>query len=180
MASPPRPPAAVPPAPPGVLHAPLPASLGDGTPTSPRLVVDILLAVPQPASWQLLFLLRSPAQGGFWQGVSGSVEGFDPHLEGAARREIREETGYEQGIEVLDLGRWVEFVSPLTGRSFRKRCLGAVLPPQAGPSTVRLSDEHVEARLVTFHEAHRLVRFPENRDELTTFEAWLSAERPRV
>jgi lipoyl(octanoyl) transferase len=158
----------------------LPASLGEGTPDSPRLVVDILLAVPLPEGWRLLFLRRRPEQGGFWQGVSGRVEAFDAHLEAAARREIREETGYAHEVEVLDLGRWVEFVSPLSGRSFRKRVLGALLPAHAGPHTIRLSDEHEEARLVTFAEAHALVRFPENRIELADFEAWLSSERPRV
>ena len=97
-----------------------------------------------------------------------------------AVREIREETGYATGVEVLDLGRWVEFVSPLTGRTFRKRCLGALLPAAAGPATVRMCEEHEEARLVTFDEARALVRFPEIRVEISTFEAWLSARRARV
>ncbi len=165
---------------PGVLWAPLPPSLGEGTPASPRLVVDVLLAVPAPGAWRLLMLLRRPEQGGFWQGVSGRVETFDAHLEAAARREIGEETGYTQGVEIFDLERWVEFVSPLSGRSFRKRCLGALLPPHAGPATVRLSDEHGEARLTSFEEALALVRFPENRDELRALEARLSTRRPRV
>ncbi len=165
---------------PDVLWAPLPPSLGEGTPASPRLVVDVLLAVPAPGAWRLLMLLRRPEQGGFWQGVSGRVETFDLHLEAAARREIGEETGYADGVEIFDLERWVEFVSPLSGRSFRKRCLGAVLPPHAGPATVRLSDEHGEARLTSFEEALALVRFPENRDELRALEARLSTRRPRV
>lgn len=180
MSLPAPPPASLPPEPPSPLLAPLPRSLGAGTREAPRLCVDVLLAVPAPASWRLLVLKRRPEQGGFWQGVSGRVEAFDAHLCAAALREIREETGYASGVEVIDLGRWVEFVSPLSGHSFRKRCLGALLPPHAGPTTVRLSEEHEEARLVTFAEAHGLVRFPENRVELATFEAWLSAQRPRV
>jgi|GEM_PF-3538931 len=165
---------------PGVLWAPLPPSLGEGTPASPRLVVDVLLAVPAPGAWRLLLLLRRPEQGGFWQGVSGRVETFDTHLEAAARREIGEETGYTEGVEIFDLDRWVEFVSPLSGRSFRKRCLGAFLPSHAGPATVRLSHEHSEARLTTFEEALALVRFPENREELRALQARLSAGPPRV
>jgi len=163
-----------------VLHAPLPPSLGDGTPASPRLVVDVLLAVPLAQGWRLLLLLRRPEQGGFWQGVSGRVESFDAHLEAAARREIGEETGYVEGVEVFDLERWVEFVSPLSGRTFKKRCLGALLPAHAGPASVRLSDEHSEARLATFEEALALVRFPENRIELLALQARLSARPPRV
>jgi 8-oxo-dGTP pyrophosphatase MutT (NUDIX family) len=161
------------------LRAPLPASLGAGTPASPRLVVDVLLGVPITSGWRLLMLRRTPQQGGFWQGVSGRVESFDAHLEAAARREIREETGYEAS-EVIDLGRWVTFISPLTGRSFKKRCLGALLPPNAGPATIVLSDEHAEARLTTLDEALSLLRFPENRIELETFRAWLSGRAPRV
>lgn len=153
-----------------LLHAPLPCSLGDGTPASPRLIVDVWLAVPAPEAWRVLLLKRTALEGGFWQGVSGSVERGDAHLAAAARREIQEETGFREGVEVLDLGRWVEFAGLRSGRAFRKRSLGAVLPPHAGPATVRLSDEHEEARLVTFDEARALVLFPVNREELTTLE----------
>lgn len=163
-----------------VLWSPLPADLGDGTPGSPRLVVDILLAVPQPAQWSLLLLKRRPDQGGFWQGVSGRVEAFDAHLEAAARREIREETGYVEGVEIHDLGRWVDFTGPTTGRAFRKRCLGALLPAHAGPGTVQMCDEHLEARLASFDEACSLVAWPGNRDEIRSFEAWLRTRPPRV
>lgn len=163
-----------------LLLAPLPADLGDGTPAAPRLVVDILLGVPQPAGWALLLLKRRPDQGGFWQGVSGRIEPFDRSLEAAARREIREETGYAEGVEVHDMGRWVDFTGPTTGRAFRKRCLCALLPAHAGPHTLRLSDEHLEARLATFDEACALVPWPGNRDEIRAFEAWLRTRPPRV
>jgi 8-oxo-dGTP pyrophosphatase MutT (NUDIX family) len=153
-----------------LLLAPLPASLGDGTAASPRWIVDVWLAVPRGPGWLALLLKRRPDQGGFWQGVSGGVEPSDPHLLGAARREIGEETGYTDGVEVFDLGRWIEFTSRASGRTFVKRSLGAVLPVSAGPAGLRLSDEHEDARLVSFDEARGLVSFPENVDELTTLE----------
>lgn len=156
---------------PALLRAPLPASLGDGTPDSPRWVVDVWLAVPGGAGWRALMLRRRPDQGGFWQGVSGGVERTDACLLAAALREIREETGYSEGVSVFDLGRWIAFTSRASGRSFVKRSLGAVLPPHAGPDTLALSDEHDQARLVTFEEARRLVSFAENLDELTTLES---------
>jgi 8-oxo-dGTP pyrophosphatase MutT (NUDIX family) len=159
-----------------LLHAPLPRSLGDGTRGAPRLVVDVWLAVPGP-DWRVLLLRRTLAEGGFWQGVSGSVERGDPHLGGAARREIREETGYHEGVEVFDLGRWVEFEGLRSGRAFKKRSLGALLPAHAGPGTVRLSDEHDEARLVTFEEARALVLFPVNREELMALEERVRGRR---
>jgi 8-oxo-dGTP pyrophosphatase MutT (NUDIX family) len=153
-----------------LLHAPLPRSLGDGTAAAPRLVVDIWLAVPEREGCRVLLLKRTEAEGGFWQGVSGSVEREDAHLAAAARREIREETGYDEGVVLFDLGRWVEFAGLRSGRAFRKRSLGALLPAHAGPASVRLSDEHDAARLVTFDEARALVMFPVNREELTALE----------
>jgi 8-oxo-dGTP pyrophosphatase MutT (NUDIX family) len=178
-----------------LLRSPLPRSLGEGTSASPRLVVDIWLAVPVlggPApggsvpdgppqdTWQVLLLLRRPEQGGFWQGVSGRVETTDACLEAAALREIQEETGYVAEVRVFDLGRWLEFTSPLSGKRFRKRSLGATLPSHAGPRTVRLSEEHSESRLVSFAQAHGLVRFASSRDELTALEARVRAPQGRA
>lgn len=157
-----------------LLHAPLPASLGDGQPDAPRLVVDVWLAVPGARGWQVLMLRRTPAEGGFWQGVSGSVETEDASLAAAALREIREETGLSSGVSVFDLGRWVTFTGLRSGRSFRKRSLGALLPSGTTPATVRLSDEHDAVRLVSFDAARALVRFPINREELTCLEGRVS------
>jgi 8-oxo-dGTP pyrophosphatase MutT (NUDIX family) len=155
-----------------VLTEPLPP-LGDGTAASPRLVVDVWLGVPAGGGWRVLLLHRSPHRTAFWQGVSGRVEAHDGTLERAARREISEETGLAGGVDILDLGRWTTFQSPRTGTWFRKRSLGAVLPAGTGPATIRLSDEHDEARLATFEEARALVRFPLNTIELDALEAAL-------
>ena len=153
-----------------LIRAPLPAFLGDGGPEAPRLVVDVWLAVPGPAAWSVLLLRRTPAEGGFWQGVSGGVEAHDASLWAAALREIREETGLAGGVEVFDLGRGVTFQGLRSGRTFKKRSLGARLPPGTTPAAVRLSEEHDDARVVTFDEARALVRFPINREELTVLE----------
>jgi 8-oxo-dGTP pyrophosphatase MutT (NUDIX family) len=154
----------------GLLRQRLP-DLGEGSPASPRLVVDLWLAVPGPAGWRVLLLRRTPERDAFWQGVSGRVEPGDAHLEAAARREIAEETGFSDEVRILDLGRWIDFVGPRSGLSFRKRSLGAVLPPGADPATTRLSHEHDEVRLVTFDEARAMVRFPVNVEELDRLEA---------
>jgi 8-oxo-dGTP pyrophosphatase MutT (NUDIX family) len=152
-----------------------PDALGDATPAAPRLIVDVWLAVPGPSGWRVLMLHRSPHHGPFWQGVSGGVEADDGSLLAAARRELGEELGLDDpAIPIVDLGLGYVFTSPLSGRTYRKRSLGALLPPGTSPGTVRLSDEHDEARLVTFAEALALVAFPENRDELRALEARLA------
>lgn len=146
------------------------ASIGDGTPEAPHLTVETWMAVPTRGGLKVLLLLRSEDHGGFWQGVSGRVEQDDGTLRQAAEREIHEETGFQGGFELCDLGQWHEFLGPMSGLAFRKRSLGTLLPSGTTAESVALSDEHVQARLVTFDEARSLVRFDENVGELTALE----------
>jgi 8-oxo-dGTP pyrophosphatase MutT (NUDIX family) len=151
-----------------------PGHLGKGSGGDPRLVVEAWLAVRTEQGWRCLLLRRTPQGGGFWQGVSGRVEAHDASLRAAALREIREELGVSAGIEILDLGQWIDFRG-ISGMRFRKRSLGAILPPGTTPETVRLSDEHDAAVLVRFDEARARLRFPENADEVRALEAALAA-----
>lgn len=122
----------------------------------------------------MLLLRRAPGHGGFWQGVSGRVEADDASLAAAALREIREETGVAAGVSVFDLGRWIDFRG-FTGTVYRKRSLGAVLPPQTTPATIALSEEHDHAGLFTFDEARAQIRWPENAEELVALERAVAA-----
>ena len=162
---------------PSLLDQPLEdAEIGAGTPGSPRLIVEVWLAVPSAEGRRVLMLKRSKRRGGFWQGVSGRVELTDRTLREAAQREISEELGLRSGVELQDLGHWYDFVSPFSGTSFRKRSMAALLPAEATPEGITLSEEHVEARLVTFPEARRLVRCEENVEELTGLEDVLGSD----
>jgi 8-oxo-dGTP pyrophosphatase MutT (NUDIX family) len=158
------------------LDAP-PGPVGRGTSEDPRLVVEAWLAVPAAEGWRTLLLRRAPAHGGFWQGVSGRVETFDASIRAAALREIREETGIEGGVDVVDLGRWLEFRGFLSGTYFKKRSLGAVLAAPFAAAAVRLSEEHDAVDLLTFAEARSRIRFPENAEEIATLERRLPSRR---
>lgn len=133
-------------------------------------MIEAWLAVPAPTGWMSLMLRRTPASGGFWQGVSGRVEAFDASLRAAALREIREETGIAAGVEIMDLGRWADFRG-FTGTHYRKRVLGAVLPASTTEVTIALSDEHDAVRLLSFADARALTRWPGNAAELAALEA---------
>ena len=147
--------------------------IGAGTPEDPRLVIEAWMAVATPAGWRVLMLRRSPDHGGFWQGVSGRVEARDASLKAAALREIREETGIAAGVTVFDLGRFIDFRG-LTGTHYRKRSLGAVVPPDTVAGALVLCDEHDAAEVVTFDEARARVRWPQNVEELRALEAALA------
>lgn len=154
-----------------------PGPLGRGTPGEPRLVIEAWLAVPFEFEWRCLLLRRTPASGGYWQGVSGRVEAFDASFRAAALREIREETGIAQGVEIVDLGRTRDFRGLLSGTHFRSCGLGALLPEGTTAARVRLSDEHDAVELLTFSEARSRMRFPENARELDAWEAMLPVRR---
>ena len=88
--------------PPTVFENHIPAKWAE---RAPRLVVDVWLAVPTNEGLRALMLLRAPHHGGFWQGVSGRVEASDGSLAAAALRELHEEIGIEDDVELLDLGQ---------------------------------------------------------------------------
>ena len=67
-----------------------------------KLPVSVLVVV-HTAALEVLLLERA-AHPGYWQSVTGSLERLDEPLEGAAARELKEETGME--IAHGKLVRW--------------------------------------------------------------------------
>ncbi len=56
--------------------------------------VAVYCARKRENDWEYLLLRRIPSGGGYWQGITGGVEGDEEPL-AAARRELTEETGFE-------------------------------------------------------------------------------------
>ena len=69
---------------------------------TPKLPVSVLVLV-HTARLEVLLLERATRHG-FWQSVTGSLDASEEPLEAAARRELREETGFE--APAGSLARW--------------------------------------------------------------------------
>jgi dihydroneopterin triphosphate diphosphatase len=66
--------------------------------------VQVVVFAETDAGRQYLLLRRVQSHGGFWQSVTGSLEGDESHLQAAAR-EVYEETGYHpRADELIELG----------------------------------------------------------------------------
>jgi lipoyl(octanoyl) transferase len=118
--------------------------------------------VPVAADGRILLLRRSEARGGFWQQVTGRVEGGESPAQ-AARRELREETGAD--VPVVDLGYRHAFALDPSLRGgaaaegitlVEEHAFAARLPPGFA---ARLSDEHAEQALLPPEEAVSRLRF---------------------
>lgn len=125
---------------------------------------------------EYLMLRRTPAGGGFWQGVSGGVED-DEDLLTTACREVREETGFT--AEIHSIG--YSYTIP----SFHDRKLGSLLAGSTIPVNVFVAQVDSDAEPVIDPQEHdlylwcpifqadRLLYWPSDREALRQVEAWL-------
>jgi len=109
-----------------------------------------------------LLLRRIAARGGWWQPVTGRVEATDADAVAAALREVREETGIEDALSVLELGFDQSFTG-LDGRRYTERSFAVEVPDDA---EARASPEHDTLRWMDLDEALARLHFPANRAAL--------------
>ncbi|MEK6299521.1 MAG: dihydroneopterin triphosphate diphosphatase [Acidobacteriota bacterium] len=80
-----------------------PAKGGDTIPHKQPRSVQVVIFAETKRGREFLLLRRLESHGGFWQPVTGSLEGAETHVD-AAVREVREETGINADFEhVIDL-----------------------------------------------------------------------------
>lgn len=76
------------------------AKSGDTIPHKQPRSVQVVIFAETKRGREFLLLRRLESHGGFWQSVTGSLEGAETHIE-AAVREVREETGINAALEHL-------------------------------------------------------------------------------
>ena len=86
---------------------------------------------------EILLLRTNQERGGFWQNITGSVEGEESFLE-AAKREVEEEIGITSG-EMVELDHSFIFTDRFK-REVIERPLLLIL--ESKPKTIQLSEEH--------------------------------------
>jgi len=106
-----------------------------------------------------LILKRTPEKGGFWQPITGCLEEGESRIE-ALRREIREETGIESPIRIVEHVHHYEFSDPHLVKQF---VFGVEVSPN---EKIVIGKEHCEFKWCSFQEALRLMKWKENKEAL--------------
>jgi 8-oxo-dGTP pyrophosphatase MutT (NUDIX family) len=109
---------------------------------------------------QILVLRRPPNRGQIWVPVSGKVDVADADFLSALRRELREETGFEEFRRVFPLDWTVEFPGGPNGEMWRLHAYGVELDRTDPPT---LSREHEAFEWVTPEEAGTRLHYLDNR-----------------
>jgi lipoyl(octanoyl) transferase len=144
-----------------------------------RLPYQVLIYIRRrrtPDSAEYLLLRRTAARGGFWQGVTGGVEEHES-LAQAARREVVEETGYQQFTSFLPLNfryrfpldreRWGHLYAPEV-ETIIEECFGAEVGLDQGEPVLDPS-EHDQHLWLGAQQALALLTWPENREAFRRF-----------
>ena len=109
---------------------------------------------------EYLLLKRLPERNGFWQPVTGGVEEGETLTE-ALRREIREETGIENLVRVIEDIYYFEFSDPNLNKEY-------VFGVEVASTEVVVLDgeEHSEYRWCGIKDALQLLSWKENKEAL--------------
>jgi len=124
-------------------------------------------------SYEYLLLKRIPAKGGFWQPVSGGLEGQEK-LSDAVTREVKEETG------ITKIKRIIEGVYEFNleeALDLKEYVFGAEIDPKARiVFDKNIYQEHDDHRWCLFEEAIKLLKWPGNKEGLRKLHKILEEE----
>ncbi len=134
-----------------------------------KVVLGIIFKRGQTGTFFLL-LKRNPRQGGFWQPLTGGVEEGET-LEEALMREVREETGIKEVLQVIPGLLSHRFYAP---RAVHEHAFGVEVRP--GTRVKLDGKEHSDARWCTYDQAKSMLVFPANRTALERLESMIRNE----
>lgn len=110
---------------------------------------------------EFLILKRVPADGGFWQPMTGHTDPSENH-EQALRRELQEEANLSEFVAVSD--KLAEYFYDLRGESGRDSVYAVEVPHD---SVVRLNpDEHEAYHWLQLEEALTYLKYDANKEAM--------------
>ena len=121
--------------------------------------IEVILFRRIDGEIQYLLLKRISKLGEFWQPVTGGLEKGETKME-ALKREIKEETGIENLVRIIEGVHYFELATPLHEKEY---VYGVeVLPTEK----IVLSWEHSEFKWYSFLEALGKLRWEENKEAI--------------
>ena len=122
-----------------------------------------------------LLLRRTPARGGWWQAVTGSVES-EEDLETAVRREVREETGIGELSDLVDLDYAFPFEFTKYGGKGALEAVKHSFGVEVGGETVEIGPEHDAWEWVAYEEALERLTWEDNKEAFRRLQGYLDGE----
>lgn len=125
-----------------------------------RCIMVFLFRIASGGEPEYLLLKRNHELGGYWQPVTGFIEGAETNRQ-AALRELQEETGVEAYESIIDPKHY--FIFDMNGVP----CSVSVLAVKVDQKTdISLSYEHTEYAWLPYSKARKRLYWENNRETL--------------
>ncbi|MFX1376414.1 MAG: NUDIX pyrophosphatase [Promethearchaeota archaeon] len=122
-----------------------------------RTNVQVFLYTRKP-EFKILILKRTEERGGFWQPISGGIEEGESTYD-TIKREVFEETGFQDIEKVYDLDYNFTFKAPKSRKWMRDICFGVEID---SIFDVKLSEEHEEYMWCNENQAKEILIWKHN------------------